>query len=285
MILHKHLQQYSCHCLYSTGWVQSELQRIRKANFVCKLKVIWSANFTQKAGFLPEMWTAKNWTRANDSTSVRWSQLKYCRLDLIIKTNIPFHRMMNFNFPMVEIPFPDIPVYILFYFSKADGHLYSKFGDLKPPIDRYWRKARSSNFVPSSRSNYCKSRISIVLAGLRGFLSSLGSAIQFSAEKNNQRNPLARALLNWWVTCDGAHTPRSLARHAETSRRGRAAERGRVCTTVRYNIKDRRAQKTLQSLTRKLKLRDGDPGPIEQKSMLEGKISIVRMVRLGFSRS
>ena len=43
--------------------------------------------------------------------------------------------MMNFNFPMVEIPFPDIPVYILFYFSKADGHLYSKFGDLKPPMD------------------------------------------------------------------------------------------------------------------------------------------------------
>ena len=70
-----------------------------------------------------------------------------------------------------------------------------------------------------------------------------------------------------------------VARHAETSRRERAPERGRVCTTGRYNIKDRRAQKTLQSLTRKLKLRDGDPGPVEQKSMLEGKISIVRMVR------
>ena len=68
--IYNNIRAIACTALHG---LSQNCKRIGKANYVCKLKVIWSSNFTQKAGFLPEMWTAKNWTRANASTSVRWS--------------------------------------------------------------------------------------------------------------------------------------------------------------------------------------------------------------------
>ena len=73
---------------------------------------------------------------------------------------IPFCRMVNFHFQLVEIPFPDISSlktqkgqFIMFQYTNV--YPCAKFGDLKPTMDERRRPqiwacswARRKNYIP-----------------------------------------------------------------------------------------------------------------------------------------
>ena len=108
------------------------------------------------------------------------------------------------------------------------------------------------------------------------------------ATSGAKRDPFASAPSKYWGTCGGA---RAVSRSSVWRRRTRAPKCEHVCTTGGYDVKDRSAhRRTLGWVMAHSKMRPvrGEPTrPSKTQGVhcVEGEISIVQSIQLGFSRS
>ena len=99
------------------------------------------------------------------------TQVKECYLCLYVYEAISFYRMVNFLFPMVEIPFPDISLpktqsvdFFCFRIVMSISLQTWKFGDLKPTIEKrrpqiwtcFW--ARHRNNIQQGNCNFLSTK-------------------------------------------------------------------------------------------------------------------------------